>query len=166
VRAVASAQETFKTMLRDQVAPRLRRLGFKGSGQNFALPSETHWALLGFQRSDFSDRDEIAFTINLTVVGRKEWETGSRQAWPGHPFRRPGANWGLPPILEEKFGGAYWHSRIGRLMPGGRDRWWKVIAEEDTGDLAEALVAEIEEFALRAMHERIALGQVADDRQE
>ncbi len=115
---MATAQERFTAMLRDEVAPRLRAMGFKGSGQNFALPSESHWSLLGFQRSAFSDKDKVAFTINLTVVGRRNWEEGSRRAWPTQPPRTPGANWGLPPMLEQMFGGAYWHSRIGLLMPG------------------------------------------------
>jgi hypothetical protein len=142
-------------MLRDDVAPRLRALGFTGSGQNFALPSATHWALLGFQKSDFSDRGRVAFTINLTVVGREAWEQGSRDAWPAQPVRPPGANWGLPPMLEEVFRGAYWHSRIGLVMPGSRDRWWNVLADADNGDVAVAVVAEIEEFALPAMRERM-----------
>jgi hypothetical protein len=145
-------------MLRDEVAPRLRALGFKGTGQKFALPSETHWALLGFQKSGFSDMGQVAFTVNLTVVERDAWERGSQEAWPNRPVRPPGANWSLPPMLEEKFVGAYWHSRIGFVMPGSRDRWWKVLADADNADVAVAIVAEIEEFAVPAMHERMGQG--------
>jgi hypothetical protein len=151
---VGTAQDTFKAMLRDLVAPELRSLGFKGSGQNFSLPNDSHWALLGFQKSDFSHRDEISFTINLTVVRRDEWERGHAKAWPSRPVRPPGANWGLSPMLEADFGGAYWHERIGSLMPGGRDRWWTVADDEDTRDLAAVVVAEIDEFAIPAMRER------------
>jgi hypothetical protein len=42
-----TAQNTFKRMMREQVAPKLRVLGFKGSGQKFVLASDSHWALLG-----------------------------------------------------------------------------------------------------------------------
>src|SRR5215203_3046681 len=105
-----TAQAVFKTMLRDQVAPRLRELGFEGSRQNFSLPSETHYALLAFQKSDFSDKSAVRFTVNLTVVGREDWEQGSRRAWPDQPLRPPQANSGLPPMLEQKFAGAYWQS--------------------------------------------------------
>src|SRR4051812_35630432 len=41
--------------------------------------------------------------VNLTVVGREAWERGSQSVWPNRPVRPPGANWGLPPMLEEKF---------------------------------------------------------------
>jgi hypothetical protein len=149
---VVTAQETFKTMLRDQVAPQLRSLGFKGSGQNFALPSETHWALLGFQKSAWSDTNKVSFYINLTVVGREDWEKG-REAWPNVP-ERPGANWDLSPLMESAFVG-YWHTRLGFLMPGGRGRIWTVSADDDPRDVAEAVVAEIVEFAIPAMRERI-----------
>jgi len=157
-----TAQAVFNRMLREQVAPRLRELGFKGSGQNFSLPSETHYALLGFQKSDFSDKSAARFTVNLTVVGREAWEQGSRRAWPDQPLRPPHANWGLPPMLEEKFAGAYWHSRIGFLMPGGRDRWWRVEADADTRDIAEAVAAEIEEFAVPAMRQRMRQPEVPE----
>src|SRR5947209_7169681 len=69
-RPVESAQETFKRMMREQVAPQLRALGFKGSGQRFTLPSDSHWALLGFQRSAWGDSRKGKFTINLTVVSK------------------------------------------------------------------------------------------------
>src|SRR6266508_1633339 len=66
--AVATAQESFKQMLRDHVAPALREMGFRGSGQNFSLRSDSHWALLDFQKSQWSSEDKIAFTVNLPVV--------------------------------------------------------------------------------------------------
>ena len=141
-------------MLRDRVAPELRKLGFVGSGQNFALPSESHWALLGFQRSAWSSAESVDFTINLTVVSRDAWEKG-REQWPTLP-ERPGANWGLSPMMEPAFGGAYWHSRIGDVMPGRRDRWWKIASDADAADVTYAVVAEIREFAVPAMRERMA----------
>ena len=32
-----------------------------------------HWALLGFQKSAWSDRQRLTFTVNLTVVARQVW---------------------------------------------------------------------------------------------
>jgi len=40
-------------------------------------------------------------------------------------------------------------------MPGGRDSWWTVAADQDSRDLATVVVAEIEEFAIPAMRERM-----------
>jgi hypothetical protein len=56
-------------MLRDEIAPELRAAGFKGSRQSFDLPSESHWAVLGFQKSAWSDRQRVTFTVNLRGSG-------------------------------------------------------------------------------------------------
>ena len=50
---------------------------------------------------------------------------------------------------------AYWHSRIGALMPGQLDRWWRIEDDDDASDVAKAVVADIREFALRAIQQRI-----------
>ena len=57
-----TAQDRFKLLTRDMLAPALRALGFKGSGQHYVLPDKDHWAVLGIQRSYFSDRRTIRFT--------------------------------------------------------------------------------------------------------
>ncbi len=49
-------------------------MGFKGGGQEFVLPDDQHWALLGIQRSRWSDSKGLEFTIQLTVANRKTWE--------------------------------------------------------------------------------------------
>jgi hypothetical protein len=59
-------------MIREHVAPALREMGFKGSGQNYSLPSETHWVSLWFQKSAYSDALRIRFTVHLLVVGKDE----------------------------------------------------------------------------------------------
>ena len=72
LRPVPTAQEAFVKMMKEEIAPALRRLGFKGSGQRYELPSPTHWALLGFQKSAYSDSPEVRFTVNVTIAGRDE----------------------------------------------------------------------------------------------
>ena len=69
-----TAQEMFRAMVRDQVAPALRDLGFKGSGQVYLLPSETHWAMLSFQKSASSDAASVRFAVNFDVTTKQEWE--------------------------------------------------------------------------------------------
>jgi hypothetical protein len=67
---MVTAQETYREMMKTQVAPALRGLGFKGSGQNYELPSPGHWAMLGFQKSAWSDASALRFTVNVLVVSR------------------------------------------------------------------------------------------------
>jgi Domain of unknown function (DUF4304) len=85
--SLATAQETFRTMMKELVGPGLREMGFKGSGQNFSLPSPDYWALLAFQRSAWSDSTALHFTINVLVVERQLWEQmkGERSYVKGNP---------------------------------------------------------------------------------
>jgi len=76
---VVTAQDTFKAMLRLAIAPGLRALGFKGSGQVYEPPDEQYWSLLGFQRSVASDRHEARFTINLSVAEKAGWAEARRE---------------------------------------------------------------------------------------
>jgi len=140
-------------MLRDEIAPELRAAGFKGSGQGFELPSESHWAVLGFQKSAWSDRQRVTFTVNLTVVARAVWANGRRR-WPELP-EKPGPNWGLPPMMESAFDTGYWHSRIGQLMPGNLDQWWELDASKDSGAVAAEVVQSIRTYAIPEMRTRL-----------
>jgi Domain of unknown function (DUF4304) len=72
--AVATAQDTYAEMLKTLVAPGLRAIGFKGSGQNYRLPSDDYWAMLGFQKSTSSDAAHVRFTANVLVVSRSAWD--------------------------------------------------------------------------------------------
>src|SRR5439155_1336209 len=73
-----TAQEAFTMMVKDEIAPALRELGFKGSGQRFTLPSETHWALLGLQKFTWSDRDRVDFYRGDELVGSGETDGDGR----------------------------------------------------------------------------------------
>jgi len=69
-----TAQDVFRATMRDEIAPALRELGFKGSGQVYLLPSETHWAMLSFQKSASSDAAGVRFAVNFDVTTKQEWE--------------------------------------------------------------------------------------------
>ena len=153
---MGTAQETFARMLRYDVAPLLREMGFRGSGQNFSVPNASHWALLDFQRSAWSYRHRLTFTANMTVVSRDEW-SASTDEYPGLS-RRPGANWSPAPIFTRVWETGYWHSRIGMVMPERLDTWWEVVAGDETARVAEEVIAAIREYGLPAMHERMVRG--------
>ena len=68
-----TALDVFRLMMREEIAPELRRMGFKGSGQSFILPSEAHWVLLGFQKARASYAEYVRFTVNVTAVSKRAW---------------------------------------------------------------------------------------------
>jgi hypothetical protein len=139
------AQDTFKQMMRDKVAPALRELGFKGSGQSFTLPSDSHWALLGFQKSAFGDSQEVRFTINLTVVGRRAWD----EATAARPYL------GTRPAPNVSHGPPAWSERIGFLLPERTDLWWSVPAGASTDTVVEDVVTVVRDCALPEMRRQI-----------
>jgi hypothetical protein len=135
-------------MMREQVAPALRGLGIKGSGQSFAIPSERYWALIGFQKSRRSSSAVLEFTVNLTVVSRAAWAA----AFESHPWigEKPRPNVRAAMAEDE------WHSRIGTLLASRRDRWWSVAADRPTEPVAREVVDVIRDVGLPAMRERMS----------
>jgi uncharacterized protein DUF4304 len=71
--AVEDAQTVFKAWTKDALAPALRGMGFRGSGQVFTLPDEECWALLGIQKSTSSTSELLKFTLNFSVANRHLW---------------------------------------------------------------------------------------------
>ncbi|MFD8716751.1 DUF4304 domain-containing protein [Streptomyces sp. NPDC059629] len=67
--SVPTAQAVFASMMSTQIAPALRALGLKGSGQIFELPHPVSWALLGFQKSAYNTAGHAEFTVNVTAIG-------------------------------------------------------------------------------------------------
>ena len=150
---MATAQDVYKQVLRDLVAPALRHIGFRGSGSNFELPSPSHWALLGFQKSQWSDSDSVTFTANATAVPRDAWAS----IFAEYPQLgdHPGANWSPAPIFGDLAGRGYWHSRVGMLMPGSADVWWTLSADGAAASrVGQEVIDAIREYALPAIHAR------------
>jgi len=139
-----TAQDTFKRMIREEVAPALRALGFKGSGQSYTLPSDTHWALLGFQRSKWSNSTKVEFIMNLSVVSKAVWDE-ARVEFPYYP-ERPAANERYGRFDDERF----WYERIGR-----GEEWWSLLPGSTTTALSGEVVAAVRDIGLPTMQEQI-----------
>ena len=137
-------QEQFSELLKESIAPQLRTMGLKGSGQNYLIPSNSHWALLGFQKSAFSDSADLRFTINLFVVTKNEWDRvrAAKSYYPAKP-------------TSSTFWSEGWHRRIGRLMPEKKDHWWTLAADTDLASLSREIVDTIMKCALPAMQEQM-----------
>lgn len=147
-----TAQKALEAMLRDQIAPALRALGLKGSGQEFSLPSPTHWALLGFQRDKWSNRSSVRFTVNVVVVRRDVWDKAyAAHSWMG---ARPHSRTSGYAVSDSELPG-FWYERIGLLMPRHDDHWWDVGRATDTKKLATEVVSAIDTHVLPAMRERM-----------
>ena len=139
-----SVQTKFKLLMKERIAPRLREDGLKGSGQNYYLPSESHWALIGFQKSMFSDSHELKFTINLYVVNKNEWEKArkERSYFPAKPT--PTTKWGIG-----------WERRIGFLLPERCDHWWSMEANSNLEKISDQVINFIVKYALPAINEQL-----------
>ena len=106
-----TAQVAYSALHREQIAPRLREIGFTGSSGTYLLPDDEWWRVVAFQKSWYSDRDSISFTVNLSLAAKDEWAAFGRGR------RHPGS---------AASGVGYW-VRLGNLMPpDGEDRWWDI----------------------------------------
>jgi hypothetical protein len=147
--SMGSALDRFRTMMREHVAPELRRMGFRGSGQSFTLPSEDHWVLLGFQKSRSSSAEAVRFTVNTMVVSKLEWAQARERA--SYLPERPTAN--------TSYGTLTWWKRIGRLLPDGRDRWWTLSGDSAMASVAAEVLDAIRIYALPAIHQQLEVSR-------
>lgn len=119
-----TAQQTYKRFLRDHLAPALREIGLKGSGNAFVLPHDTAWIQVGFQGNRYSDAHEVRFTINMAIASKAECPEIRRSA------TGVGVNWRVAPIFL------------------GHDKWWAVRPGQDLDELAADIASLIRDSAL------------------
>jgi hypothetical protein len=143
--AVPTAQETYGEMLKTLIAPGLRAIGFRGSGQNYRLPSDDYWAMLGFQKSTSSDASHVRFTGNVLVVSKSGWDA-VRAERPHLPER---------PTATTYWGTFVWQKRIGALLPGGEDLWWEIEAGGDAAGLADAVIWAVQDYVVPAIQRQM-----------
>ena len=145
-----TAQDDYRVMIRDHVAPALREMGFKGSGQNYSLPSETHWVSLWFQKSAYSDALRIRFTVHLLVVGKDEWED-MREANDRLP-ERPRGFYGAP----ARSWRVSYRPRPKEAPDGRMQIWWGLEAGQPIEPLAKRVISTVRNEALPRIPEFIA----------
>lgn len=140
-----NAQDLYKTFIRDRLAPALRSRGFKGSGQKFRLPVGGTWALLGLQKSKYSDSSSVSFTINLTAVSESAW-ADARARFPFYPAQ---------PAPNTFYGDFAWQKRIGLLTEENEDRWWCIDGTTNQEALLTEVVGVIDATALPALKQEV-----------
>lgn len=127
----APVQPRFDELVRAHVWPRLQQAGSRRSKASFHRPVGANWEVVNLQKSAYSDRSHISFTINIGVAverlrsGVWDWGEGKRPAVNRCRFER----------------------RIGRLLRG-EDVWWDLTQDTDLGELGDALCETIERYAL------------------
>jgi hypothetical protein len=131
-------QVVYDSLMKETFAPALRQIGLKGSGGRFDLPADQHWVLLGFQKSAYSDSNEVQFTVNLAVIDRAVWleQVAARP----HLGKRPS-----PGTL---YGAWADQTRIGALIPPGDDLWWRLIRGQDSEPIAASVVSALRDTAV------------------
>jgi Domain of unknown function (DUF4304) len=138
-----TAQETYAMMAKQSIAPGFREMGFRGNSGNYVLPHATHWAVMGIQKSAYSDALNVKFTINLCVIGKQQWAASPQGL----------ANRAKQPTAHMWDGSA--NVRLGQLAKG-HDYWWNLMAGSPTDDLVAEVLSEVRDFALPWMHEKVA----------
>jgi hypothetical protein len=141
----STATDKVAAMLKQRVAPELRAMGFKGSGQNYHLPVPGHFALLGFQKARFGTRHDVMFTVNLLACSHADWAALAQTK----PY------YGEKPIAGAMYPPPVWGQRIGFLMPDPHDHWWHVLDDTDSGALAEEVIDALREYGVPALRAQL-----------
>lgn len=142
-----NALDLFDAMLRDRVAPELRQLGMRGSGQRFSVPnSNGDYALLGFQKSPHNTPDECQFTASAAFCSHAGWQqTRALHAWlPATPSAT--TFYPFAPM---------WQERVGALLDPPYDRWWAIRTADDVTAVAEQVIAAVRDAVLPQLLARL-----------
>jgi hypothetical protein len=134
-----TAQQVYAAMLRDEIGPRLRELGFSGSSGVYHLRDDHWWCLVAFQKNYYSRRDWVKCTVNVTRFSKVAWERHRARA--GGPAKPNG-------IMDPETPAGV-TLRIGNLLPpAGEDRWWELTPRQPTARVSGDVVAAIRDRAI------------------
>jgi hypothetical protein len=125
-----TAQDAFDELVRDGIWPFLRGHDFKRTKATFHRAVGDNWQVVNLQRSKWSDRRSVEFTVNLAVgldrlrERQYDWAEGKR-----------------PPDSR-----CHFRERLGFLLRG-TDVWWKVRRRTNIASLADTINSAVEEHA-------------------
>jgi hypothetical protein len=142
-----NAPKLFEQMLKDQIAPALRELGMRGSGQHFRVPNDNgDFAQLGFQKASGNTANVCRFTVNTAFYGGQTWQQArDRESW------LPAA-----PTATSIFPVEGWQQRVGFLMESPHDHWWTIRTAEDVPAIADHVIALVRDAVLPQLRARLA----------
>jgi hypothetical protein len=139
-------------MLRTQVAPVLRQMGFRGSGGRFHLPNERgDHALVGFQKHSSDGGQVCQLTVNVSFNTHDAWEQ----------FRAQEPELSAKPTAQDEAPGG-WQERVGYLLDPPHDHWWTIRSEEDVEAVADHVTAILRSAVVPQLMARLAQIQPPD----
>lgn len=140
-----SPQQVYADWMKTAFGPGLRAEGMRGSGGRFEFASDRVWAQLGFQKSTYSDAQEVRFTVNLSVIGRDVWEE-HKSAEP-HLGERPSPSF--------HYGAWADQVRIGALTPDGDDKWWRIVRGVEASSVRDDAMHDLMTYAVPWLRARL-----------
>ena len=138
-------QQVYAGLMKSAFAPALRAAGLRGSAGRFELPSEVYWAQLGFQKSAYSDGQEVRFTVNLSSIRRDEWEAQAAVK----PYL------GQKPTPNTLYGAWADQVRIGVLANHGQDKWWRIVRGGEADDVRDDALKDLLTYGVPWLRERV-----------
>lgn len=141
-----AAQDIYATLIKDEISPAMRECGLVGSGGRYAMKSDSHWALVGFQKSSYSDKAEVQFTVNLLAVRRDDWESLVAER----------TYYGAKPSASVLYSEPVHSTRIGFLLENPVDRWWRIYEGQDVDRVLSEVVSALVEQGLPWLRKQIA----------
>lgn len=109
-----TAQSLFKGMLKRDVVPLLKEHGYRRTRNRWGALSKIGWRVIDFQCSQWSNKNELSFTINLGFLSRRVCELR------GTPLAI-----NSPPSESS----CHYRERIGRFLPDRQSEWWTIDSE-------------------------------------
>jgi hypothetical protein len=100
---------------------------------------------MGLQKSAYSNGNEVQFTANVLVASKSVW--AQMRAQQSHLPDRP-----TPTTF---YGHGVSQRRIGELLPGEADTWWRVYDGVDLEAVADEVVTSIKTHVLPWMREQL-----------
>jgi hypothetical protein len=141
-----SPQEVYAGWMKESFGPALRAEGMRGSGGRFEFPSDVVWAQMGFQKSTYSDSQEVRFTVNLSAIRRDVWEE--------HRLEEPYL--GEQPKPTFHYGAWADQVRIGTLTPEGEDKWWRIVRGAQSDLVCDDALHDLLTYGVPWLRERLS----------
>ena len=120
------------TIIREGLAPLLKRNGFKKKARNFYREFENRIEVINVQAGKWNEGNEGQFTINVGV-----YYPDISKITDAVPVK------GLPKEYDCTV-----RERIGLLTPENQDRWWKVDSSVNDSELAENVANQVDALCL------------------
>ena len=140
-----TAQEFYKLLINQCISPTLHDDGFKGSAGKYTLPHPRAFILIGFQKNKWNMKNEVSFTVNVSVIEKGKWEVALKE----HPWMEQ------VPKPSVDYPVEMWTQRLAMIPEGASDKWWKINSESNIETIAQDILDRIRKDALPAIEKRI-----------